>query len=241
MNLLSVEAPAATMASVSDADMYERVISAILDHRLVPGTKLVEDRLASAFGVSRTRVRPLLARLAHERIVTLRPNRGAVVSEPSPEEAREVFEARGLIEPSLLAHFIARASDEDVAALQQLVDAEAAARQQGERYRVIRLTGEFHLAMAERSGQRTLGAMLAELISRTSLILMTYGPTQDAGGHGTQACGCHEHLALIDAIRLRSVPEAQRLMRAHLQGIEASLVWALPEPSPVDIAELLDV
>ena len=35
---------------LTDGDMYERVISAILDHRLPPGTKLVEDKLASAFG-----------------------------------------------------------------------------------------------------------------------------------------------------------------------------------------------
>lgn len=54
--------------------MYDRMVSAILDHRLPPGTKLVEDKLAAAFGVSRTRVRPVLVRLANEQVVTLTPN-----------------------------------------------------------------------------------------------------------------------------------------------------------------------
>ena len=37
--------------TVSDSEIYERLVSAILDHKLPPGTKLVEDKLASAFGV----------------------------------------------------------------------------------------------------------------------------------------------------------------------------------------------
>ena len=45
----------------TDQAIYERMVSAILDHQLPPGTKLVEDRLAAAFGVSRTRIRPVLA------------------------------------------------------------------------------------------------------------------------------------------------------------------------------------
>ena len=82
---------------LSDADIYERVVSAILDHRLPPGTRIVEDKLASAFGVSRTRIRPVLVRLANEQVVTLTPNRGATIAQPSEQEAREVFEVRRLL------------------------------------------------------------------------------------------------------------------------------------------------
>ena len=74
-------------APLSDNDIYERMVSAILDHQLPPGTKLVEDRLAEAFGVSRTRIRPVLVRLANEQVVTLTPNRGAAIAEPSEAEA----------------------------------------------------------------------------------------------------------------------------------------------------------
>ena len=106
-----------TTGQLSDNDMYERMVSAILDHRLPPGTKLVEDKLAAAFGVSRTRVRPVLVRLANEQVVTLTPNRGASIAQPTPQEALEVFEARRLLEPRLVELFIANATDADIAAL----------------------------------------------------------------------------------------------------------------------------
>ena len=226
--------------SVSDADIYDRVISAILDHRLLPGTKLVEDKLANAFGVSRTRIRPVLVRLANEHVVTLRPNRGAVVAEPSPAEAHEVFEARRLIEPTLVQAYMAEATDDDITQLGQLIQAEDDARLAGDMRRAIRLSGDFHLAIAEGSGNQTLGRILRELVSRTSLILMAYGPvTEPATTQGRAACGCREHQALLDAMRLRAVGEAMRLMREHLSRIEADLVFAHEAPAKDDLAELL--
>ena len=81
--------PPDAAAQLSDNDMYDRMVSAILDHKLPPGTKLVEDKLAAAFGVSRTRVRPVLVRLANEQVVTLTPNRGASIAQPTPQEALE--------------------------------------------------------------------------------------------------------------------------------------------------------
>ena len=225
--------------ALSDAEMHERIVSAVLDHRLPPGTRLVEDKLAAAFGVSRTRIRPVLARLASERLVTLIPNRGAVIAEPTPQEAQEVFEARCLIEPTLVERFLVRASDGDIAGLRGLIEAEEAARAQGDLQRAIRLSGEFHLRIAAVSGQATLGRILRELVSRTSLILMAYGPSGGAPRQHAAACGCDEHRALLQAIRLRIAPEATRLMREHLQRIEASLVFPTDAPPSGELADLL--
>ena len=68
--------------------IHQRVLGAIVEHRLPPGTKLGEERLAKVFGVSRTQIRQVLERLAHDRIATVVPNRGAFVSSPTVEEAR---------------------------------------------------------------------------------------------------------------------------------------------------------
>src|SRR6516225_3670149 len=80
----------------------EGVTTAILEHRLLPGTKLGEDDLGEIYGASRTLVRTALLKLAHEGIVSIEKNRGAFVSHPSPADAREVFEARRLIEPTIV-------------------------------------------------------------------------------------------------------------------------------------------
>jgi DNA-binding GntR family transcriptional regulator len=175
---------------LSDADIYERVVSAILDHRLPPGTKLVEDKLATAFGVSRTRIRPVLVRLANEQIVTLTPNRGATIAQPSEKEAREVFEVRRLIEPTLVELFIANATAADMAQLKACIDDEEAARAAGDMRRAIRLSGDFHLIIAERAGHQTLGRILRELTSRTSLVLMTYSADHAREREQATACGC---------------------------------------------------
>lgn len=224
---------------VSDNDMYERMVSAILDHRLPPGTKLVEDKLAAAFGVSRTRVRPVLVRLANEQVVTLTPHRGAAIAQPSPQEALEVFEARRLLEPRLVELFVAQASDAEVAALHTCIDNEEAARLGGDMRRAIRLSGDFHLHIAQAAGHQTLGRILRELVSRTSLILMTYSPSHAREREAATACGCQEHRTLVEAIRLRDPKEAARRMVAHLLRIESQLEFAPPASEVPDLVSLL--
>ncbi len=80
----------------------DRILTAIWEHRLPPGTKLVEEKLGGVFGVSRTKVRLAFARLAHEGVLTVHPNRGTFVSSPSVAEARQVLHSRHLLEPALV-------------------------------------------------------------------------------------------------------------------------------------------
>ena len=219
---------------LSDNQIYERIVSAILEHRLQPGTKLVEDKLGAAFGVSRTRIRPVLVRLANEQIVTLIPNRGACVAQPTEQEAREVFEARRVVEPPLLAHFMAVATAADIAVLAQCIADEDTARTHGDMRHAIRLSGDFHLAIAERAGQQTLGRILRELVSRTSLILMTWRPVNVADpGSWAGRCGCREHRGVLDAIRVKDVAAATHLMREHLAHLESQVHFGTAStPSP---------
>jgi DNA-binding GntR family transcriptional regulator len=100
----------------------------VLEHRLPPGTKLVEDRLAELFDTSRAQVRDVLAGLADEGVVSAIPNRGACIASPTPEETREVFEARRLIEPALVRRFMARRDEAAAATLRALLRGEEPAR-----------------------------------------------------------------------------------------------------------------
>ncbi|MBP6006258.1 MAG: GntR family transcriptional regulator [Rhodoferax sp.] len=225
-------------AALTDGDIYERMISAILDHRLPPGTKLIEDKLASAFGVSRTRIRPVLMRLANEQVVTLTPNRGATIAQPSEQEAREVFEVRRLIEPTLVEMFIGKATDADMQQLKACIDEEEAARLAGDMRRAIRLSGEFHSLIAEGANHQTLGRILRELTSRTSLILMTYSSAHEFERYDATACGCREHRALLDSIRLRDGKEAGKRMRDHLTRLESQLQFNVVGDATPDLNAL---
>jgi DNA-binding GntR family transcriptional regulator len=90
-------------------------------------------------------------------------------------------------------------------------------RQAGDMRRAIRLSGDFHLLIADVANHQTLGRILRELTSRTSLMLMTYSSaTHEFARRTPPACGCREHRALLDAIRLRDAREAGKRMREHL-------------------------
>jgi DNA-binding GntR family transcriptional regulator len=238
-------------APLSDADIHDRLYGALLEQRLLPGTRLREDELGRAFGVSRTRIRQVLIRLASEQLVTLVPHAGARVAEPTPDEAREVFAVRRLVEPVLLAGFIDRATPADLRALHSWIVDEERAREAGLRHDAIRMAGGFHLHIAERGGNTTLARLQRELVTRTSLALMRWGPqeirdpaqasrAERAGRSGRMTCDCREHRTVLAAVKLRDKAAAAEAMDAHLQRLEAQLCFDRTEERPAPgIAELL--
>ncbi|MEN3110314.1 GntR family transcriptional regulator [Uliginosibacterium paludis] len=228
-------------SSLTDADIYDRIVGAVLDHRLPPGTRLAEEKLGRAFGVSRTRIRQVLVRLAAEQVIVLEHNRGATVASPTPQDAQEVFGARMLIEPPLIEAFVQQADDAALDALIRSLHDEEAANEAGDRRAAIRLSGEFHLLIAEGSGNATLAKILRELVSRTSLILMTFGqkPGRRGAAHPHDGgCGCDEHAGLVGAIRERDARLAGRLMKKHLAHLLAGIAFEQPADEAPDIETL---
>ena len=100
-------AAAAATSPATAADTTSRIAdsitSAIVERRLMPGTKLAEQKIADIFKVSRTLVRQALNQLSRDKLITLEPARGARVAEPSVEEARQVFEVRRLLEAAMIS------------------------------------------------------------------------------------------------------------------------------------------
>lgn len=198
-------------------EIYEKIYGAIVEHRLHPGTKLGEDRLANIFGVSRARIREVLTRLAHEQIVNLFPQRGAFVAKPTPEQAMDVFEARRLIEPALLRRLIHTLTPEKVARLRQHQELELDARRRDDKHAVVRLSGEFHQLLGILAGNTALARSIRELSMLTCLIIVLYdAPT-------ASSCRADEHTAIVDAIAKRDAARAEKLMLGHLDHIESSL------------------
>lgn len=213
--------------------IFDRILQAVLEHRLPPGTKLVEDRLAELFETSRAQVRDVLARLADEGVVATIPNRGAFIASPTADETREVFEARRLIEPALVRRFIAQRDADAVGRLRALVAEEERARGRQDRPTMVRLAGEFHIRLAEYAGNRMLARSMRALATLTCLAIFLY----DAP-HAT-ACREDEHELLLNAIVRRRPDRAAELMLEHLNHIEASLDLNAPRDEAVDLAEAL--
>ncbi|MBU4611293.1 GntR family transcriptional regulator [Achromobacter sp. GG226] len=218
-------------------DIHERIYRAISEHRLRPGTKLPEERLAELFEVSRTQVRGALQRLAIEQLVTLVPNRGAFVATPTAEEARDVLAVRRTLEPSVVQRLIERmgegAAPDAVARLRELIARERDARAQGDRPGAIRLSGEFHVLLAELSGSSILSRMMRELTPLTCLAILTFDAPL------ASACPNDDHAALVSAIEAGDLPGALAVMAHHLHHIESALRLDRQSEVEVDLAEVL--
>lgn len=219
-------------AATPDEGLYAAIHEAILDHRLPPGTKLKEVPLADLFGVTRSVVRKALARLAHERVVELRTNRGAIVASPSVEESRSLFAARLVIESAIvdaLARSITKAQARE---LRALVQEENAAYQRGEVRTGLKLSIDFHRVLARLAGNTVLADFLEQLVARTPLVLLAYrGPVQHAG------CANDEHAEIVDALAAGQPERAVKLMRNHLDELAGQLQLEDEEPA-MDLAAI---
>lgn len=204
-----------------------------MEQRLPPGTKLPEDQLAAHFAVSRTLVRNALRALAQDGIVVLARNRGASVASPGPQEARDLFEARRVIEAATTARAAIGAAAEDLATLAATMAEGRAALARGDRGRAIRLSGQFHIDIAAIARQTVLAGLLADLVARSSLVIALYGH------RGRSDCGDHDHALLIDAMRDRDGPAAVALMTQHLDDIEADLDLERAVRAPRPLSQLL--
>jgi DNA-binding GntR family transcriptional regulator len=218
----------------ADRRIYDSVFSAVMGQRLRPGTKLTEATFCELFKVSRTIVRKALQRLAHEHIIELRPNRGAIVAQPTPQETREIFVARRAVEAAIVPLAIERATKPQIARLRNLVREEDAAFHRGDRTDWIRRGGEFHLLLAEGAGNKVLLRYLTELVSRCSLIIALYESP------GSIPCASEEHNELIDLIAAGETRKAVDKMGQHLLAIERKLKLEDGEDS-IDLARILGV
>lgn len=218
---------------ITEAEIVARIFEAVMERRLAAGTKLSESELCRAFGVGRMRIRRCLLLLASREVVELRENRGAYVASPSPAQARDVFEARAALEPAIARLVAERASPDQIAALEACIAEEASAHHRGSRHEAIRLSGQFHLQLAEASGNATLERIARELVARSSLIVAIYGAP------GLETCRDHDHAALLAALVAHDGAGAARVMAAHLQDIAATLDLSGKAPVGGDLAAVL--
>lgn len=202
----------------------QSIAVAILEKRLPPGTWLREEALGRVYGVSRTKVRAALLMLSKDRLIEMIPDKGAFVCKPSVQEAREVFAVRRVLESEVVRLFIAVAKPADYEALEQHIALE---HQAGRRSTGMReeLLGDFHVALAQATGNATLAELLHELVARSSLIAMLYQSSNDAH------CSADEHADFLRICRRGDAAAAVACMVDHLNRIESSLELGVDRPA----------
>jgi DNA-binding GntR family transcriptional regulator len=212
------------MKAQDENSIYEILADALLSGRLSPGAKLGEQRLADIFGVSRERIRNVLHRLGHERLIDVVRNRGAFVANPGLEEAREIYEARRVVEGGIAWQLATRLSPAQLKTLREHFREEEAAHRKGNRADTIRLSGAFHIVLAGMTRNALVVRQMQELVSRTSMLVALFEQETAPG------CGVDEHASILRALETGDPAAAAGAMTAHLSLVETRL-QARPTPA----------
>lgn len=230
-SLRLIEADRAPRPAASSTDqIVDSITTAIVERRLMPGTKLVEQQIADVFSVSRTVVRQALNRLSRDRLVTLEPARGAFVAMPSIDEARQVFQVRRLVEGGMVRQLALSITPSQVEELRKHLRDERQAVGRNDVSGRTRLLADFHVVLARLLGNEVLAELIADLLSRSQLIALMY-----QSGHSAEHSQ-EEHVRIVEALERGDGRAAARLMEQHISSVERNLRL---DPRTPDLAAVL--
>jgi len=193
---------------------------AILSRRLKPGERLVEERLAEEFGVSRNPVREAIRALASQGLIEVTARRGASVVKLTEQEARETIEVRALLEGHN-ARLAARRQDENVIRrIRKVLKKGTLAVTRGELDQLTDLNLQFHRELVAAGQNTVLGDVLKILRERTAILFAPTDPVY-------QQRSWDEHAAILRAIVDGDQHRAATLAAEHVMRAGADYLMRL--------------
>lgn len=199
-------------------DVAERLRAQIFAHTLPPGSWLDEQSLALEFGISRTPMREAIKVLASEGLVTMKPRRGAYVTEVERQDVEQIFAVIAELEGFAAKEVAIKATEAQLNQLDNLhlKLEKAAADRDVERFFEINV--RFHELIMEIAGNRWMNGVIADL--RKVLKLQRRDSLSRAGRLQN---ALNEHRNILNALIKRDGDAAKSAMQAHLaRGLEAT-------------------
>ncbi|WP_294912659.1 GntR family transcriptional regulator [Tatumella sp. UBA2305] len=210
----------------------EALMKAIVEHQLPPGSKLPEEALAEAFGISRTGIRKVLTCLATVQMVNMTPKRGAFVANPDERESRHIFRTRSLVELANLPDVTTRVRPADVQELTEIMMQEHQAHHQRDAAAAIRYSAMFHIRLHAVADNPVVSDIITNLTLRSSLVIAAWG------SQWQQGCRESEHHQLLEALQEKDVPLLGSLLQQHFENIVGSLNFNNNKTPPPDFRKL---
>lgn len=207
------------------ARVYNQIKSLILSNEVLPGQKLYHRELSERLGVSRTPVREALTRLAQEGYVSLLPNRGFTCKEIGMQEAEELYDLREALEAFAVERAIEKLTDSALDALREKM--RLYGRDVQKRFTRERLVydQDIHMAIAALTGNEMVQKTLHQVFERIVRKRRTDGLYDLARGLTAH----QEHLRLLDAMQRRDIPQAVKIIRAHIREGKKNVLSDLRE------------
>lgn len=190
---------------------YQQLREMLLDLRLSPGAVVNEQALAGELEIGRMPVHEALARLASDGFLTVLPRRGTVVSAFTLNDVLDLFEAREAIECGAVRIAARKATDDDVAALEQLVTAAEQARTTAQPEDYLQADYQIHLFLVRILNNSMLQDQVERLLMHNLRFWRFYFSTRTV-----RVAAMLSHDDLLTAMRDHDGEAAQNAMRSHI-------------------------
>ena len=224
MNLGASPESAIPRQSLTSA-VADKLREEIIRGAIPEGTQLRQDAIAMQYHVSRIPVREALRQLDAEGLITIVPNRGAIVPALSPTDIEELFTIRALLEPEMLKHSIPRLTEPDFSEAEVVLRRyENELQREDHLFTWGRLNWQFHSILYSRAERPRFMSIVrnvnnsGERYTRLQLYLT----------HGIKRAN-EEHHQILELCRMRDGVGACKLLRQHIQHAGQSLKQALQE------------
>ncbi len=217
-----------TLAVISEPvykpDLVRRLLHAFFSGEWRAGDRLPEVELAERFGVSRTPVREALQELAAIGLLELRPNCGAVARDCGPQEVREIYEMRELLEGDATRRACGGIEPRKLDALSADFDhlLQAGRRDAAWSAREWEADRHLHELIAAACDNRRLAAEIARYSQLIQVIREVVGNQREA-----QVAAIGEHLAILKALRAGKPDQAAEAMRRHIRSAAGHAITTL--------------
>ncbi len=198
---------------------YRDIIQLILSAQYKPGDFLLELDLAPKLGMSRTPVSRALGRLVAEGFLNKMPKKGCFIPFPSPEDAEQIFFARGAVESQAAASAALKASDQEIRKLKKILRTDAEAVAKGSKESFASNNEQFHLGIAKASRNAYLEKWVINSFWRSNIYVFyfdSFYKTADRNEIPPQRTPS-QHAAIVRAIEERNPDEAARQMKEHIR------------------------
>ncbi|QST00493.1 GntR family transcriptional regulator [Pontibacillus sp. ALD_SL1] len=197
--------------------VHQSLKEAILYRKIAPGTQLVEKTIAEQLSVSRTPIRHAMIRLEQEGLVTIVPNRGAFVVQPTVEEIRQAFVMRKELESTAARLAIGEITDKDLEVMRELVSREKETYESVDILRYIHVNKSFHMYLAQKTGNTFLQDYMERILDQMNVYLVLYDVFYDADSSMEGSTRFVEHEHIIEALSNRDLDHLLHLIERHMR------------------------
>lgn len=197
----------------------------IAEGQLRPGSKLSEQSLAQALGVSRNTLREAFTVLGNELILTRIPNRGVFVASPGMDDVREIYAVRRMIEPAALQW----GPELNVPGLERIVKRARAALASGKIEAMADANQRFHEEVVRASGSAQLQELMTRVLAQMRLVFHAMSDAPDFHSHYVEL-----NASLVDLLRAGERDQAAQALRGYLDTAETELLAHLKDRMAAD-------